>query len=212
MPKRIAIVRPLLAGARSSPWASPGLGRAGQLGRRYGLERFWARTNLRIPGVADGRNARGPLVRGNYGENQHLSRPGWETPFHLLAGSLVARGIPFCGERPDTVVQPPRFALGARRRLERTAARLAGRGRTGELLVFPARSQDARHGLFPRFRQLQQTPVGYIGRNGFQSQVPSADERFAVHNHNKVRSATQSFQYSMEGREPHFVYIRSGGA
>ena len=63
---------------------------------------------------------------------------------------------------------------------------------------------------FLGFDSFSKRPVGYIGRNGFQSQVPSADERFAVHNHNRVRSATQSFQYSMEGREPHFVYIRSG--
>jgi hypothetical protein len=67
-------------------------------------------------------------------------------------------------------------------------------------------------GYFSGFDRASRQRIGYIGRNGFQAEMPAEEQRFALHNHKHVREIVVGNAYSQDGQEPWMgPYSRSPG-
>jgi hypothetical protein len=205
MPRRIAIGKPIvlaaiLASGFALVWAVL-LGWGFQVAKDYfGSEQVYENVEFRMDGT--------PVVRigkGKYGENNtYRTLDGKPLAISRQEAWLYAAYLAGSSKGPSYGL--PWFSGN------RWNEGMVGYNDGGQPMTywyFLHAAEPSRSGYFIGFDSISKQRVGYIGRKGFRTDMPVAEERFPMH-HNKSGRGVIGSYYSMQGQEPHWSYSSEG--
>ncbi len=209
MPKRIAIVGPLLLALMvalgfGTAWAVLMVWGFDMAHELFGPEWSYEYLTFRMDGT--------PVVEictGRYSNNRTY-RTLEGTPLSISPQEAWLWGPHL--STPKDRTDPFRFHTpwsGRSGWMEQIAAYNSG-GQPMTYWYFIVEPPPRESGYFVGFDSASKHRVGYIGRGGFQAHPPAPEECFPVHHHPTARSAAEGSYHSQEGQEPYMPPYSQG--